>query len=112
MKRVFAITGLAVLASLLLAACATPTPPPPVTVIQTVVVTQALPAAPTMAPAPTPVTQVPADALAEKGKLLICTFSLGTTYGSDPYATYLLDGLVQYIVSGPSPTLEIPLSAP
>lgn len=52
------------------------------------------------------------QARAGKGKLLICTFSLGTTYGSDPYATYLLDGLVQYIVSGPSPTLEIPLPAP
>lgn len=52
------------------------------------------------------------QARAGKGKLLICTFSLGTTYGSDPYATYLLDALVQYIVSGPSPTLEIPLSAP
>jgi polar amino acid transport system substrate-binding protein len=73
MKRAFAVIGLAVLASLLLAACATPTPPPPVTVIQTVVVTEAPTAAPTMAPAPTPVTQVPADALAEKGKLLICT---------------------------------------
>ena len=44
-----------------------------------------------------------------KGKLLICTFSLGTTYGSDPYATYLLDALVQYIISGPIPKLEIPL---
>lgn len=44
-----------------------------------------------------------------KGKLLICTFSVGTTYGSDPYATYLLDALVQYVVSGPTPKLEIPL---
>jgi hypothetical protein len=52
------------------------------------------------------------EARAGKGKLLICTFSLGTTYGSDPYATYLLDALVQYIVSGPTPTLEIPLSVP
>jgi hypothetical protein len=46
-----------------------------------------------------------------QGKLLICTFSLGTTYGTDPYATYLLDAMVQYIVSGPAPALEIPLSA-
>jgi len=44
-----------------------------------------------------------------QGKLLICTFSLGTTYGSDPYATYLLDALVQYVVSGPKPKFEIPL---
>lgn len=44
-----------------------------------------------------------------QGKLLICTFSLGTTYGSDPYATYLLDALVRYIVSGPIPKFEIPL---
>ncbi|MBZ5513917.1 MAG: hypothetical protein LAN62_03560 [Acidobacteriia bacterium] len=49
------------------------------------------------------------QARAGKGKLLICTFSLGTTYGTDPYATYLLDALVQYIVSGPIPKLEIPL---
>jgi hypothetical protein len=46
-----------------------------------------------------------------QGKLLISTFSLGTTYGTDPYATYLLDAMVQYIVSGPAPALEIPLSA-
>jgi hypothetical protein len=46
-----------------------------------------------------------------KGKLLICTFSLGTTYGTDPYATYLLDALVQYVVSGFAPGFEIPLSA-
>lgn len=44
-----------------------------------------------------------------KGKLLICTFSVTTTYGSDPYATYLLDALVNYIVSGFSAELEIPL---
>ena len=44
-----------------------------------------------------------------KGKLLICTFSLATTYGSDPYATYLLDQLVNYAVSGFAPNLEIPL---
>jgi hypothetical protein len=44
------------------------------------------------------------------GKLFICTFSLATTYGSDPYATYLLDGLVNYAVSDPAPQFEIPVS--
>ncbi len=43
------------------------------------------------------------------GKLLVCTFSLGTTYGTDPYATYLLDALIRYAVSGFTPDLEIPL---
>ena len=47
-----------------------------------------------------------------QGRLLICTFSLGTTYGSDPYATYLLDALVQYTISGPAPSFEIPLAGP
>jgi hypothetical protein len=47
-----------------------------------------------------------------QGKLLICTFSLGTTYGTDPYATYLLDALMQYAVSGFAPDFEIPLSPP
>ncbi len=45
-----------------------------------------------------------------KGTLLICTFSLATTYGTDPYATDLLDALVNYLVSGLTPRLEIPLS--
>jgi hypothetical protein len=45
-----------------------------------------------------------------KGTLLICTFSLATTYGSDPYATNLLDALVNYVVSGLTPRLRIPLS--
>ncbi|MBI4164647.1 MAG: hypothetical protein HY508_02815 [Acidobacteria bacterium] len=49
------------------------------------------------------------QAKAGKGKLLICTYSLGTTYGTDPYGTYLLDALVRYIVAGPTPRLEIPL---
>jgi hypothetical protein len=44
-----------------------------------------------------------------KGTLLICTFSLATTYGSDPYATELLDALVNYLVSGLTPRLEIPI---
>ena len=42
-----------------------------------------------------------------KGKLFVCTFSLATTYGSDPYATLLLDQLVSYAVSGPPPSYEI-----
>lgn len=44
-----------------------------------------------------------------KGKLLICTFSLATNYNSDPYATYLLDALVNYAVSDFSPKFELPL---
>jgi hypothetical protein len=42
-----------------------------------------------------------------KGKLLICTFSLNTPYDSDPYATYLMDELVNYVASGFSPQLDI-----
>ena len=49
------------------------------------------------------------QAKAGKGKLLICTFALGTTYNSDPYATYLLDALVNYAVSDFSPHFEIPM---
>ncbi len=49
------------------------------------------------------------QARAGQGRLLICTYSLATTYGSDPYATNLLDALVQYLVSGPTPNFEIPL---
>jgi len=44
-----------------------------------------------------------------KGRLLMCTFSLATTYGTDPYATSLLDALVNYAVMGPTPGFEIPL---
>jgi hypothetical protein len=44
-----------------------------------------------------------------KGTLLICTFSLATTYGTDPYATDLLDALVNYLVSGFKPNFEISL---
>ncbi|HMD99581.1 MAG TPA: glycoside hydrolase family 2 TIM barrel-domain containing protein [Terriglobia bacterium] len=43
-----------------------------------------------------------------KGKLLVCTFSLATSYGTDPYATLLLDQLVAYAVSGPVPGYQIP----
>ena len=49
------------------------------------------------------------QAKAGKGKLLICTFSLATNYNSDPYATYLLDALVNYAVSDFSPQFELPL---
>jgi hypothetical protein len=49
------------------------------------------------------------QAKAGKGKLLVCTFSLATTYGTDPYATYLLDALVNYAAVGPMPHFEIPL---
>ena len=47
-----------------------------------------------------------------KGRLLICTFSLNTAYGTDPYATYLLDGLVNYAASGFSPKLDITPQVP
>jgi len=41
-----------------------------------------------------------------KGTLLICTMSLDTTYGTDPYATDLLDALVSYLVAGAKPKLQ------
>jgi hypothetical protein len=44
-----------------------------------------------------------------KGTLLICTLSLDTTYGTDPYATDLLDAMVNYLVSGLKPNFDIPL---
>jgi hypothetical protein len=44
-----------------------------------------------------------------KGTLLVCTFSLGTTYGTDPYATHLLDGLINYLVTGFKANFEIPM---
>jgi hypothetical protein len=43
------------------------------------------------------------------GKLLVCTFSLATAYGSDPYATYLLDALMNYAVSNFTPRFQIPM---
>ena len=49
------------------------------------------------------------QAKAGKGELLICTFSLATTYNSDPYATSLLDALVNYAVLDFSPHFEIPM---
>jgi hypothetical protein len=47
------------------------------------------------------------QAKAGKGKLLICTFSLATTYKSDPYSTYLLDALVNYVISDFEPRFEL-----
>ncbi len=74
MKKLFPVLSCLVLASMLLAACATPTPPPPVTVIETVMVTEPPAAAPTaMPPAPTPVVSVDPTLLSQKGKLLICS---------------------------------------
>ncbi len=52
------------------------------------------------------------QARAGNGKLFISTFSLATTYGTDPYATYLLDSLINYAVSGSTPNYEIPLTMP
>jgi Glycosyl hydrolases family 2, sugar binding domain/Glycosyl hydrolases family 2 len=49
------------------------------------------------------------EARCGKGKLIICTFSLSTSYGTDPYATALLDALVEYAVSGHQPHFRIPL---
>ncbi len=45
------------------------------------------------------------------GKLFISTFSLSTSYGTDPYATAFLDTLVNYAVSGVQPHFQIPLEA-
>ena len=42
-----------------------------------------------------------------KGKLLICTIPLITPYGTDPYATYLLDALINYAASGFAPKLDL-----
>lgn len=73
MKKSFPILSILVLASLVLAACATPTAPPPVTVVQTVLVTEAPVVPPTPTTAPTPVASVDPSVLVQKGKLLICS---------------------------------------
>jgi len=44
-----------------------------------------------------------------KGTLMICTFSLASSYGTYPYATALLDAMVNYLVTGLTPRLEIPI---
>jgi hypothetical protein len=51
------------------------------------------------------------EAKCGKGKLLISTFALGATYGTDPFATYYLDALMSYAVSGFEPHYEVPLEA-
>jgi hypothetical protein len=43
----------------------------------------------------------------QRGRLLICTFSLGASYGKDPYATALLDRLVRYAASDFTPQFRI-----
>ncbi len=42
-----------------------------------------------------------------KGKLIVCTFSLASSYGTDPFATTFLDSLVNYAASGFEPQWEI-----
>jgi len=49
------------------------------------------------------------EARAGKGKLLVTTFGFTNSYGTDPYATLLLDNLMQYAVSNFHPQFEIPL---
>jgi Glycosyl hydrolases family 2, sugar binding domain/Glycosyl hydrolases family 2 len=49
------------------------------------------------------------EARAGKGLLLVTTFGFTNSYGSDPYATILLDNLMQYAVSNFQPKFEIPL---
>jgi polar amino acid transport system substrate-binding protein len=76
MKKLFPVFVFFVLASLLLAACATPTAQPeqtPVTVLATVVVTAVPSAAPTEAPLPAPVASIDPSLLVQKGKLSICS---------------------------------------
>jgi len=50
------------------------------------------------------------QARAGKGKLLVTTFGLGEAYGTDPYATALLDDIVQYVVGDFAPKFEVPLT--
>ncbi len=74
MKRLVFVLSLLILASLVLAACATPTAPPPVTVVVTEMVTEPPTAVPpTGTPAPTPVATFDQSTLSQKGKLLICS---------------------------------------
>lgn len=93
MKRIVILSACFMLLALVVAACATPAAAPAPPVVQTVVVPQtvavaqtvvvketavpptAVPTtAPTAAPVPpTPIAQLPADALQQKGKLLICS---------------------------------------
>ncbi len=94
MKRILITSAALLMLALIAAACGSPTPaapaattvpPTPVVVKETVVVQQTVMVQPTAAPtvaatattaptaAPTAAVQVPADALVQKGKLLICT---------------------------------------
>jgi hypothetical protein len=50
------------------------------------------------------------QARAGKGKLLVTTFGLDESYGSDPYATALLDAMVRYVISDFEPKFELPLT--
>jgi hypothetical protein len=51
------------------------------------------------------------EAQCGKGKLLVSTFALGTTYGTDPFATHYLDALMNYAVRGFVPRYRISLDA-
>jgi polar amino acid transport system substrate-binding protein len=76
MRKIFTVVSLLTLASLFLAACAPQATQAPAvqTVVVTVLATEPPTTAPTAPPpAATPVAQVPADALSQKGKLLICS---------------------------------------
>jgi polar amino acid transport system substrate-binding protein len=73
MKKLFSVLSILIPASLLLAACAPAAAPTPVTVLATVIVTEAPAAAPTEVPAPTAVTSLDQSVLSQKGKLLICS---------------------------------------
>lgn len=50
------------------------------------------------------------QARAGKGKLLVTTFGLDEAYGTDPYATALLDAMVRYVVTDFEPKFEVPLA--
>jgi polar amino acid transport system substrate-binding protein len=72
MKHTVLIVVLIVIALVAIACAPAPTPVPPAPVVQTVVVQQTV--APTATPVPpTPVAKVASDALAQAGKLLVCT---------------------------------------
>jgi polar amino acid transport system substrate-binding protein len=75
MKKILMLLSSLALLSLLLTACGPQaTAPAPVTEVVTVMVTQPPTTAPTAAPAaPTPVASIDPSALAQKGKLLVCS---------------------------------------
>ena len=49
------------------------------------------------------------QAQAGKGRLVISTFTLASAYGDDPYATELLDAMVNLVVANSAPHYRIPL---